>query len=154
MRVKKLAILLFVLTGLTFRVAGQQITMYKSFGSTRFEMDTLTISPRQVSMILKDNPVAYNEFKKARRNNSLAGLMGFSGAVLIGVPIVTVIGGGKAEWTYAVIGSALIIGSIPLSNAYYRHAQTALDEYNKKFTSRAEARLYLTGAGARLIVRF
>ncbi len=128
--------------------------MVRSFGSTRFEMDTLTLSAKQVSGILKENAVAYEEFKKARLNSGLGGVVGFGGAILIAIPVVTVLAGGKPEWALAGVGGALVIASIPLDKAYRRHAQNALDEYNRNFAARIHSRLYLSATGAQRVIRF
>lgn len=151
----RLPVVLFVLVALTTNALCQRISMVKYFGGTRFEMDTLTLSPRQVSEILKEQPVAYEEFKKARSNYSASGILGFAGGLLVAIPLGTALAGGKPEWTLAVAGGALIVASIPLSKAFHRHAQNALDEYNKKFpTSAIHTNLYLCGTGAKLVIRF
>jgi len=127
-----------------------EITMVKTFGGTRFEMDTLTLSPRQVMEILKDTPLAYEEFKQAKKNYSTAGVMGFTGGLLIGFPVGTLIAGGDPEWGLAIGGAALLLGSIPLNKAFQRHANNALDLHNKKFSSRINTNFYFTGNGLRL----
>jgi hypothetical protein len=148
---KKLLILIAFVSSSGF---AQKITLVRTFGSSRYEMDTLTLSSRQVLSILKDNPVAYDEFRKARVNETFAGLAGLGGGVLVAIPVVTAIAGGTPEWKLAIAGGALIVLGIPLNRAHFRHAQNALDEYNKKFTSRLDPHLYLSPAGARLIIRF
>jgi hypothetical protein len=131
-----------------------EITLVKTFGGAKFEMDTLTLSPRQVLEILKETPLAYEEFKLAKKNYSIAGVMGFSGAILAGVPLISAISGGDPEWGLAAGGAALILGSIPLSKAFQKRANNALDAYNKKFSSRIKTNFYLTGTGFRLRFRF
>lgn len=113
-------------------------------------MDTLTLSPRQVMEILKDTPLAYEEFKQAKKNYSTAGVMGFTGGLLIGFPVGTLIAGGDPEWGLAIGGAVLLLGSIPLNQAFQRHANNALDLHNKKFSSRINTNFYFTGNGLRL----
>ena len=117
-------------------------------------MDTLTLSPRQVLEILRETPLAYEEFKLAKKNYNIAGVMGFSGAILVGVPLISAISGGDPEWGLAAGGAALILGSIPLNKAFQKHANNALDAYNKKFSSRIKTSFFLTGTGFRLKLRF
>lgn len=131
-----------------------EITLVKTFGGARFEMDTLTLSPQQVMTILKDTPLAYEEFKQAKRNYSTAGVMGFAGGLLIGFPIGTLIAGGDPEWSLAIGGAALLLGSIPLNKAFQRHASNALDLHNKKYSSRISTNFYLSGTGFKLRFRF
>ena len=131
-----------------------EITMVKTFGGVKFEMDTLTISPKQVLNILQDTPLAFEEFKLAKKNYSAVGVMGFTGGLLVGIPLGSAIFGGDPEWGLAVGGIALILGSIPVNKAFYRHANSALDVYNRKFTSRLKTNFYFTGQGMKLRIRF
>jgi len=141
---------------LSYSVSGQRITFYKTFGGMGFEMDTVTLSMREVLELMRVNPVAHDEFKKARSNYGTAGVLGFTGALLISVPLVTAVAGGRhPEWGLAVAGGVLTGVSIALNKSFQRHAQNALDEYNKQFeSSRVKTNLYFTGTGARLVIRF
>jgi uncharacterized membrane protein YphA (DoxX/SURF4 family) len=133
---------------------GQKITMIKTFGGARFEMDTIILSPREVLSFLKDNPVAYDEFRKAKVNDNAAGVLGFSGGVLVAIPLATAIAGGKPQWGLAAVGAAMMLFTIPLDRAFKFHADSALKEYNKKFAGRMKPSLYWTGSGAKLVIRF
>ena len=129
--------------------------MVKTFGGARFEMDTLTLSPKQVLEMMRIRPVAHAEFKKALANYNASGVFGFAGGLLIAVPLATAAVGGQAEWGVAGAGAALMLVTIPLTKAFRRHAQNALDEYNKQpHTSRVKTNFYLTGNGARVVIRF
>jgi len=135
------------------------LIIYHGFGSTTYEYvrkdSVFTVSPKQVLNIMKDDPLAYSEFKKARTNSSIAGVMGFTGFVLVAIPLVTSIAGGNPEWGLAVGGAGLIIGSIPLNGAFRRHAQHAIDTYNKKHTAfipRTE--YYFSGLGGKVVIKF
>ncbi len=132
----------------------QEIKMYKTFGGVRFEMDTLVISPKQVLEILKKQPIAYEEFKRAKVNYTVAGVLGFTGGILIGLPIGTAIAGGDPEWGLAAGGAALILGSIHFNRMFKGRAFNALELYNKKYTSRLKPTLHFYGTQARLMIRF
>jgi hypothetical protein len=71
----------------TLVCSAQEIKMYKTFGGVRYEMDTLVLGPKQVLEVLKDNPVAFEEFKRAKVNYNVAGVLGFAGGILIGLAI-------------------------------------------------------------------
>jgi hypothetical protein len=136
----------------------QQLTMYKTFGGAHFEYqkDTaiFSVSPKQVLLILKEDPLAYAEFKKAKENNSIAGILGFIGGIFVIVPVVATIAGDDPEWGLVAGGTALIVASIPFSKAYKRHASNAIDIYNKKHTAfRPKTELHLSGLGAKLIIK-
>ena len=137
----------------------QQLAMYPSFGGAHFEYekDTMVyqVSARQVAQILFDDPAAYSEFKKARTNYSIAGVMGFLGVGLVVIPVASAIAGGDPEWAFAAGGAALIIGSIPITRAYRHHAMNAVDIYNKKHTAfRPRTEYYFFGSGVKMVIRF
>ncbi len=132
----------------------QEIKMYKTFGGVRFEMDTLVLSPKQVLEILKEEPLAYEEFKQAKVNYNVAGVLGFTGGVLVGIPIGTAIAGGDPEWGLAAGGAALILGSIHFNRVFKARAFNALELYNKKYSSRLKPTFHFYGTQARLMIRF
>jgi len=151
---KKLLLLCAVCIPLIGFSQAQQIKMYKTFGGARFEMDTLVLSPKQVLEILKVEPVAYEEFKRAKANYNVAGVMGFSGALLIAFPVITSIAGGDPEWAFAAGGAALILGSIHFNRTFKGRAFNALELYNSKLTTRIQPTLHFYGTQARLVIRF
>jgi len=151
---KKIILLCTLCISVTQFCLAQEIKMYKTFGGVRFEMDTLVLSPKQVLEILKDEPLAYEEFKKAKTHATLAGILGFTGGVLIGIPLGSAIAGGDPEWGLAAGGAALILGSIHFDRLFKGRAFHALELYNKKYTSRLEPSLYFYGTQARLVIRF
>lgn len=151
---KKLALLSF-LTFCFYQISlSQEIKAYKTFGGVRFERDTVTLGLNQVLDIVKENPKAYAELKRAKLNYNAAGVFGFAGAVLIGFPVGTAIAGGDPEWGLAAGGAALIIASIPFTSAFRGHTMEALDIYNNKNISRIKPEFQFYGSGARLILRF
>jgi len=123
------------------------IEVYRTFGGMRFEMDTLTLTHRQVGQLLSINPSASAEFAQSRKLNAIAGAMGFSGAILLVIPVFSAIVGASPEWGLAAGGAALVLGSIPLSNSYKRKATHAIDTYNSGL---GQTRLYFTGTGLTL----
>ena len=135
------------------------LVMYKTFGGAIFEYTkdttTFTVSPKQVLQIMKEDPLAYNEFKKARVNYSVAGTMGFIGGSLIIFPIVTAIAGGDPEWSFVAGGAAFLAASIPLNKAFKRHAAGAIDTYNKNHTAfRPRTEYFFSGLGLRVLIKF
>jgi len=133
----------------------QKIEMYKTFGGVRYLRNDSLLSDTQMSMILyKDNPQAYKEFKKAKKYNVISSIMGFSGGVLIAVPLITAVAGGEPEWLFAAGGGALILGSIPFNRIYKARSLNAIDIYNERLTSRIKTDLYFTGSKAGIIIKF
>ena len=133
----------------------QEITIYKTFGGVRFERDTVVLSIKMVSEILRENPLAFEEFRKARANYNTAGVLGFTGGALILIPVTTAILGGNPEWALAIGGAALIVGSIQFNRIFKSRAVNALDIYNGKvISSRIKPEFYFNGSGARLVIKF
>ena len=137
----------------------QGFVMYRGFGGSIFEYTkdttTFTVSPKQVLFIMKGDPLAYQEFKKARANYRAEGVVGFIGGTLLTIPIITAIAGGEPEWGLAAGGAVLIAATIPLNRAYKRHALNALDIYNKNHTAfRPRAEYFFTGLGFKVRVKF
>lgn len=135
---------------------GQEINIYKTFGGYRFERDSVSISTKMVLTLMKSNPQAYAEFKKAKTNFDAAGILGFAGGFLIAFPIGTAIGGGDPEWALAAGGLGLILAAIPLNAAFRNHALNALDIYNSNPSSskRLKASFYWSGIGGKIVLRF
>jgi len=136
----------------------QQLTMYHTFGGAHFEYQKDTslfqVSPRQVSQILFDDPMAYQEFKKAKLHSTLSGILGFLGAGIAIIPVATAIVGGDPEWPFAVGGGALILASIPLGISYKNKAQNAVDIYNSKHSALGpRPQLFFSATGFRLVIR-
>ena len=152
---KKLVMLSLLSLCLSKISLAQEIKAYKTFGGVRFEMDTVTLGLNQVLNIVEENPEAYAELKRAKSNYSAAGVLGFSGGILIALPIINAIVGGSPEWGLAAGGAALVLASIPFTTAFRVHTMQALELYNGKFkTSRLKPELQFYGTGARLTIRF
>lgn len=138
--------------------AQDRLVLYPTFGGIHFEYEKDTavyqVTPKQVSQILFDHPQAYAEFKSARRRSTWSGVLGFTGAGLIILPIATAAVGGNPEWGLAAAGVALVGVSIPLSKSYRKRAQHAFDLYNERHASVLDkSRLYVSGAGVKLVIK-
>lgn len=132
-------------------IFAQEIKMYKSFGGVVFEMDTVTLSVKQVMTLLNArNAAAYQEFKKAKTNLDVSSVMGFAGGALIAFPVGTAVAGGDPEWGFAAGGVALILGSIPIYRSFRGRAIHALDIYSGT-SSRLKPTLHFNGTSVGLI---
>jgi len=151
---KRLVLLSFITLFFSQLALSQEIKVYKTFGGVRFERDTITLGLNQVLEITKENPMAYAELKRAKSNYTASGVLGFTGAILIALPIVTTIAGGDPEWGLTAGGAALILASIPFNRAFRSHTMDALDIYNNKKTSRIKPEFQFYGSGARFMLRF
>jgi len=153
--VKRILVISLLLISISnaYSQARTEIKMYKTFGGARFEMDTLVLSPKQVLQVLKTEPLAYEKFKRAKANYNAAGILGFAGGLLIGLPIGTAIGGGNPEWGLAAAGGVLVMGSFSLTAVFRSHAFEAVELYNGK-TARIKPQVQFCGIGVRIALRF
>lgn len=157
MKAFKIASLLFLIAW-TQQAAAQKLTMYKTFGSVVYELnDSVQLSTKQTASVLYQNKEAYQLFNQARKLNTVSGIMGFSGAAMMAVPLVTLAFGERSDWGLASGGAALIVGSIFFNRAFKARALDALDIHNAALpqkTSRIKPNFYFYGTGAKLVIKF
>jgi hypothetical protein len=144
----------FILAGfvmfLSYEAFSQPLEMHKSFGGAHFKRDTIYLSEKQVRDILTADPQASHEFKLGMRNSRLGALFGFSGAILLAMPIITTISGGHPNRILAGGGAVLLGVSIPLSKGSKRHFEAAIDGYNQRQVQQSRTKFYFTGNGLTL----
>lgn len=132
-------------------VFSQPIQMHRTMGGAHFQRDTLYLSHRHVSELLSIDPQATDEFKIALKNYKIGGILGFTGAILVAIPLVSAFSGGEPEWVMAGGGLALLLGSVPFSRGFKSHAQAAIDGYNERHEplppQTPQTRLYFNGSG-------
>jgi hypothetical protein len=151
-------ILLFALLSFGNLYGQKKLTLYKSFGGVVYVMDdTVAISSRQVSMLLKNKPEAFAEFKMAKRKLAICSTLGFAGGLLLALPIATAVAGGEPEWIFAGAGGALVLVSLPFAISFRGHAYNAIEIYNSKnLTSHHTIRssFHLAATGGTILIRF
>lgn len=128
----------------------QEITSAKApLGGTVFFQNNKRLSMRQLYDITSNNPLALEEIKTARANNTLGTVFGYIGGALIGWPLGTALGGGKPNWTLAAVGAGFISAGIPISISSMKHARKGVAIYNQGLNNktgrlRPEYRLGIT----------
>lgn len=136
----------------------QKLTLYKTFGSVVFMLnDSVELSTKQVGTLMFQNQLAYGEFKKARSRATISSVMGFTGAAMVAVPLVTSAFGGDGDWALASGGAALLVGSVFFNRWFKARAVYAVDLYNTSLTqktSRVKPEFYFYGTGAKLVIKF
>src|SRR5258706_15992894 len=157
MKVLKIVIVLFVFT-LTKQSLAQKLTIYKTFGSVIFMLnDSVELSMKQAGTLMYPDQQAYEEFKKARSRATISSVMGFTGAAMIAVPLVTVAFGEQSDWGLAGGGATLLVGSFFFNRWFKARAVYAVDLYNEHLpqkTSRLKPEFYFYGTGAKLAIKF
>lgn len=135
---------------LCYEGLSQPIQMHKTLGGAHFQRDTIYLSHRHVAEILSVDPEATHEFKLAIKNYRIGGVLGFSGAILLAIPVISAIAGGEPEWLMAGGGAVLLGVSIPFSRAFKKHSEAALAGYNARHEGQPQTRLYFNGSGITL----
>jgi hypothetical protein len=113
----------------------QEIHMEKVFGGYKYTQNGQLLRMGQMVKIMKPNEEAFKLVKKARTNNTVAGIFGGAGGALIGWPLGTALGGGDPEWGMAAIGAGLIVVGIPFATAANKNAKQAVALYNASLNS-------------------
>lgn len=108
---------------------------------TIFYKNGVKLTPNQLMEATATNPEAHRLMRKARTNATVAGVLGFAGGVLVGIPLGTLIGGGKPNWGLAGAGAGLVLASVPFSLSYAKHAKNAVDIYNSGLTRTGKRKL-------------
>ncbi len=124
---------------------------------SRFYQGSVRLGHWDVLSVLENNPASHAEAKTARSNFNAELVVSFIAGALIGYPLGQEIAGKvEPQWGYAAGGVALLIGSIPLHNAYKRHVKNAIEIYNANPRSALGTSIMLAPAlnGATLYVRF
>lgn len=129
----KYAVFVLLCTILFTRLSAQQpgsIEMQKGFWGTTYWKDNNKISNVEFTNLVKQNPAAFTELKKARTNKAFSTLFSSAGGFLVGWPIGTAAGGGDANWAMAGIGAGLVLVAIPFEIAFNKRAKNAVNTYN------------------------
>ena len=121
--------MIFSLATITISSA-QKIEMKKIFGGYQYTQYGNIMTMSKLVKSMESNSDALKFIKKAKSNNVLALVLGGAGGGLIGFPIGTAIGGGKANWTLAGIGAGLVAIAIPISSGVNKNAKKAVELYN------------------------
>lgn len=106
--------------------------------------------------VVAGNPAAMQEMQLARRNYLASIAVNTAGSFLVAFPVASALVGRSADWKLLLVGAGLIGTGIPLTKAYFRHAEKAATLHNQSLsaTGRAPVQLGLTGSGASLAWRF
>jgi hypothetical protein len=157
MKVLKIITILLAIF-VTQQTAAQKLTLYKTFGGVVFMLnDSVQLSTKQAGTLMYQNQQAYDEFKKARSRATISSVMGFTGAAMIAIPLVTVAFGEQGDWGLAGGGAALLVGSILFNRWFKARAVYAVDLYNAGIpqkTSRIKPEFYFYGTGGKLVIKF
>lgn len=130
------------------------------FSGFKFTKGGESISMKAVILDMQDDNDAQAMMKSARSTYTLAQITGGIGGFMIGWPLGTAIAGGEPNWTFAGIGTAIAVASIPIYKSSERKAKSAIDGYNSRLTAlnergmNSEVQVSLNGTGLKLKLSF
>lgn len=163
MKLKRISLLTMLLTicfHFSFgQTASDSITIKKVFGGYKFYKGDKKLEMSELVSIMQPNVQALKEIKTAQSAYTLATIIGGAGGAMVGWPLGTAIGGGKANWLLAGIGAGLIIVSIPISQSFNSHSKQAVSIYNNglktnSFWNKNELKFSFTENGIGLALKF
>ncbi|ADR20950.1 hypothetical protein MATR_14240 [Marivirga tractuosa] len=149
---KAILTLIISLTVISF-INAQEIESEKVFGGYKYIQEGKPLNIHQLEEIMEPLPDAYKHIKKAKTNNTLATIVGYTGGFLIGWPVGTALAGGDPNWGLAGIGAGVLVLAIPFTSSYSKNVERAIGIYNSSLKSSAylkrkpELKLIASGNG-------
>lgn len=155
---KTILFVAIILSGVS-SVNAQKIEIKKKMGTNMLYQNDAKLSFSQTLALMKTNTDAYQLMKSAKTNMIWGSILGGVGGALIGFPIGTSIGGGKANWTLAAVGAGVALASIPLNSAYNKKSSEAVTLYNAGISAtsyqfKPTFHLNVNGSGLGLAINF
>lgn len=130
--------------------AGREYQFYQ--GGERLNM-------RQLLVIMHSNEMAFKQMRSAQSSYTLGLFVGMTGGFMVGYPLGTALAGGEPNWTIAIIGGALIVAYIPISQGFNKKSHQAVETYNAglqttSFWDTHELNLSITTNGLGIALNF
>ena len=133
MRMKKLVFLIVILFYGTIVVQAQTdtITIQDKWYGTSFKKDGKPLPLKKLELLLKNDAIASEQFKKGKGANTVGVVLGSAGGFLVGYTIGEALGGGPAiNPAVIALGAGLIGLSIPFTNSSCKKFKAAVETYN------------------------
>lgn len=113
----------------TFCLA-QKIDIEKVGGGHKFTQNGQVMTMDNLSSKMASNEESLRLINKAKSSATFATILGYAGGGLIGWPVGTAIGGGKANWGIAGIGAGLLAIAFPIAGGADKKTKQAVELYN------------------------
>lgn len=124
----RLMITLILLLLPIFRILAQNQPIEQR--KSAFYYENRVMKPKKMLELMKDNPAALEEMKKAKANSDAASVFAFFGGGLIGWTLGSMIGPNQTTWGLGAAGAGLVLIAIPFSSTYVKRAAKATEIYN------------------------
>lgn len=138
----------------------QKIDIEKVGGGHKFTQNGANLTIDNLSSIVKSNEKSLRLINKAKSSASFATILGYAGGGLIGWPLGTAIGGGKANWGIAGIGAGILAIAFPIASGADKKIKQAVELYNSSLNPtyslkyKPELNVVANANGVGLSVRF
>lgn len=108
----------------------QKIDIEKVGGGHKFTQNGQVMTMDNLSSKMASNEESLRLINKAKSSATFATILGYAGGGLIGWPVGTAIGGGKANWGIAGIGAGLLAIAFPIAGGADKKTKQAVELYN------------------------
>lgn len=138
----------------------QKIDIEKVGGGHKFSQNGQVLTIDNLSSKVASNEESLRLINKAKTSGTFATVLGYAGGFLIGWPIGTAIGGGKANWGVAGIGAGILAIAFPVASGADKKTKQAVELYNASlnptsyFYSKPELNVVANANGIGLAMRF
>jgi hypothetical protein len=102
------------------------------FGKHYYYYNVRQKSVKDLEPLLCHNPESNLELKKAKAYDKAGIVLGTIGGVCVGIPLGTVIAGGKPIWELLGVGAGFIAICIPFEIVAFNHISNSVKIYNSK----------------------
>ena len=157
---KNLLITMSVTLVSTIFCQAQKIEIDKVGGGHKFTQNGVVLTIDNLSSKVASNEESLRLINKAKSSATFATILGYAGGGLIGWPVGTAIGGGKANWGIAGIGAGLLAIAFPVAAGADKKTKQAVELYNASlnptsyFNSKPELNVVANANGIGLSMRF
>jgi hypothetical protein len=138
----------------------QKIDIEKVPGGHKFSQDGVILTIDKLSSKVSSNKESLRLINKAKSTGTFVSVLGYAGGFLIGWPIGTAIGGGKANWGIAGIGAGILAVAFPIASGADKKTKQAVELYNASLNptsylkSKSEFNVVANANGIGLAIRF
>lgn len=108
----------------------QKIDIEKVGGGHKFTQNGIVLTMDNLSSKVASNKESVRLINKAKSTATFVTILGYAGGGLIGYPLGTAIGGGKANWGIAGIGAGLLAIAFPIAAGADKKTKQAVELYN------------------------
>lgn len=155
-----LLVLGIFLTKTSAQFASDTISYSETLNGFNFSYLNQSISSKEVSSLIENNPDAYDAFESGREAKVFGYVFFTVGSSLILYPFITSIMGKETNWGFTIAGMGFVGLSIPIFNNYHKKTKQALELYNSSLSTptgsllNKSLNLGLTESGLGLSYRF